>query len=207
MNEQQLSRWTIRKKARRDQGLPAANARQLLFFVLSFHHLGQKLDSTNCLMSLMNLRTRCISEPLKATTMQKFLHIWDRNMMEPSADAVSQQQLEKLFYESVEHCQYGRCRPNCSSTKSCLRASRLKASCVEGSTKYCARRRPLSLAKRMKSTEMINFLSAPRRINSREAMQPRSKKMAQSLSPRNPPLRATRMQEVGGMGGTMQMTK
>ena len=107
MNEQQLSRWTIRKKARRDQGLSAANARQLLLFVLSFHHLGQKLDSTNCLMSLVNLRTRCISEPLKATTMHNFLHIWDRNMMEPSADAVSQQQLEKLFYESVEHCQYG----------------------------------------------------------------------------------------------------
>ena len=107
LSEQQLSRWTIRKKARRGQGLPAANARQLLFVVLSFHHLGQKLDSTNCLMSLMNLRTRCISEPLKAKTMQISFHVWDRNMMEPSADAVSQQQLEKLFYESVEHCQYG----------------------------------------------------------------------------------------------------
>ena len=27
-------------------------------------------------------------------------------MLEPTADAVSQRDLEKLFYESVEHCQY-----------------------------------------------------------------------------------------------------
>ncbi len=39
--------------------------------------------------------------------MQKFLHIWDRNMMEPTADAVSQLDLESLFYECVEHCQCG----------------------------------------------------------------------------------------------------
>ena len=75
MNEQQQSRWLIRKKARRDLGLPAANARQMLFFVLSYHHLGQKIDSTNCLISLMNLRTRCIAEPLKVTTMQIFSHM------------------------------------------------------------------------------------------------------------------------------------
>ena len=107
MNEQQQSRWLLRKKARREQGLPAANARQMLFFVLSYHHLGQRTESTNCLLSLMNLRNRCLAEPLKAATMQNFLHIWDRNMMEPTADAVSQQHLEKLFYECVEHCQYG----------------------------------------------------------------------------------------------------
>ncbi len=28
-------------------------------------------------------------------------------MLVPSADAVSQLDLERLFYESVEHCQYG----------------------------------------------------------------------------------------------------
>ena len=36
-----------------------------------------------------------------------FLHIWDRNMLEPTANAVSQFDLERLFYESVEYCQYG----------------------------------------------------------------------------------------------------
>ena len=78
----------------------------MLFFVLSYHHLRQT-ESTNCLLSLMSLRTRCLAEPLKAATMQNFLHIWDRNMMEPTADAVSQRDLEMLFHKCVEHCQYG----------------------------------------------------------------------------------------------------
>ena len=106
MNDQQQSRWKIRAKARRKRGLPAATARQMLFFVFSYHHLGQKTEGSNVLFSLMRLRDRCVSEPLKAATMLRFLHIWDTNMLEPTADAVSQRDLEKLFYGSVERCQY-----------------------------------------------------------------------------------------------------
>ena len=42
MSEQQQARWGLRAKARREQGLPAATARQMLFFILRFHHLGQR---------------------------------------------------------------------------------------------------------------------------------------------------------------------
>ena len=78
----------------------------MFFFVLSYHHLGQKHEGTNALFSLMRLRDRCVADPVKASTMANFLHIWDRNMMEPTAHAVSQVDLERLFYEALKHCQY-----------------------------------------------------------------------------------------------------
>ena len=93
-------------KMRRDQALPAAMARQMLFFVLSYHHLGHKHEGTNALFSLMRLRDRCVADPVKTLTVANFLHIWDRNMMEPMAHAVSQVDLERLFYEALEHCQF-----------------------------------------------------------------------------------------------------
>ena len=55
----------------------------------------------------MRLRDKCVQEPLKAGAMQGFLNIWDRNMLEPTASAVSQVDLERLFFESVEFCQAG----------------------------------------------------------------------------------------------------
>ena len=51
LTDQQQARWRLRAKARRDQGLPAATARQLLFFVLSFHHLGAKHEGENALFA------------------------------------------------------------------------------------------------------------------------------------------------------------
>ncbi len=61
MTEQQQARWRLRAKLRRDQGLPAATARQMLFFVLSYHHLGQKHEGTNALFSLLRLRDKCVA--------------------------------------------------------------------------------------------------------------------------------------------------
>ena len=118
---QKQSRWRLRAKMRREQGLPAATARQMLFVVLSSHHLGQRTEGTNCLFSLMRLRDRCVAEPLKAATMQAFLHIWDWNMLEPTANAVSQLDLESLFYESVEYCQYGEVQTEVKFYNSCPR--------------------------------------------------------------------------------------
>ena len=106
MTEQQQARWRLRAKTRREQGLPAATARQMLFFVLSYHHLGTKHEGTNALFSLMRLRDKCVTEPIKQSTMQGFLNMWDRNMMQPTAHQVSQVDLERLFYEALEHCQY-----------------------------------------------------------------------------------------------------
>ena len=78
MSEQQQARWRLRAKTRREQGLPAATARQMSFFVLSYHHLGQRTEGTNCLFSLMRLCDRCVAKPMKAASMRFFLHIWDR---------------------------------------------------------------------------------------------------------------------------------
>ena len=64
LSDQQQARWRLRAKARRDQGLPAATARQLLFFVLSFHHIGAKHEGENALFALMRLRDKCVQEPL-----------------------------------------------------------------------------------------------------------------------------------------------
>ena len=47
--DQHLSQWHLRSKARRERGLPAASARQLLFFILSFHHLGARCNEENAL--------------------------------------------------------------------------------------------------------------------------------------------------------------
>ena len=104
MSEQQQARWRLRAKTRREQGLPAATARQMLFFVLSYHNLGQKHEGTNALSSLMRRWDRCIADPIKTSTMANFLHIWDRNMLEPTSHAVSQVDLERLFYEALERC-------------------------------------------------------------------------------------------------------
>ena len=98
MSEQQQARWGIRVRACREQGLPAATARQTLFFIFTFHHLSHCTEGTHCLFNLMRLRDRCVAEPLKAGTMQAFLNIWDRNMLEPTASAVSQLDLERLFF-------------------------------------------------------------------------------------------------------------
>ena len=107
LNDQQAARWKLRSRARREQGLPAASARQLLFFVLSFHHLGAKHEGENALFALMRLRDKCVQEPLKPGTIQSFLNMWDRIMMQQSAALLSQSELERMFYESVQHAQYG----------------------------------------------------------------------------------------------------
>ncbi len=60
LSEQQSSRWHLRSKARCEQGLPAASARQLLFFILGPHHLGAKLEGHAALFALMRLRERCV---------------------------------------------------------------------------------------------------------------------------------------------------
>ena len=107
LNDQQAARWKLRSRARREQGLPAASARQLLFFVLSFHHLGAKHEGENALFALMRLRDKCVQEPLKPGTIQSFLNMWDRIMMQQSAALLSQSELERMFYESVQHAEYG----------------------------------------------------------------------------------------------------
>ena len=61
LSEQQASRWHLRSKARREQGLPAASARQLLFFILSFHHLGAKLEKMLCSHSFVYATNACES--------------------------------------------------------------------------------------------------------------------------------------------------
>ena len=54
----------------------------------------------------MRLRDKCVQEPLKRGTIQNFLNLWDKIMMQPSAHALSQTDMERLFFESVQHCQY-----------------------------------------------------------------------------------------------------
>ena len=54
----------------------------------------------------MRLRDKCVTEPIKQSTMQGFLNMWDRNMMQPTAHEVSQVDLERFFFEALEHCQY-----------------------------------------------------------------------------------------------------
>ena len=139
MNEQQQSRWVLRKKARREQGLPAANAQQMLFFVLSYHHHGQRTEGTNCLLSLMSLRTHCVAEPLKAATMQNFLHTWIVTCWSQQLMLLANSISRGSFTSPLNIVSVGRCRPRSSSIKSCQRASRRKASCDAGSTKFCAK--------------------------------------------------------------------
>ena len=106
LSDQHLSRWHLRSKARRELGLPAASARQLLFFILSFHHLGARLDEENALFPLMRLRDTCIREPLKPATLPAFLTLWDRIMMQSSATQISEQELERIFFQCVQHAQH-----------------------------------------------------------------------------------------------------
>ena len=54
----------------------------------------------------MRLRDKCVSEPIKQSTMQGYLNLWDRIMMQPTAHQVSQVDLERLFFEALQHCQY-----------------------------------------------------------------------------------------------------
>ena len=156
----------------------------------------------------MNLRTRCVAEPLKATTMQNFLHIWDRNMMEPTADAISQLDLERLFYECVEHCQYGEVQTEIKFYKELPESQQTQSELRRRIDKVL--RKKEALESRKAHEKYLNdqlSLGAPPHKQQRGKMQPRSKKTAQRLSPRNPPPRATRMQKVGGMGGLMQKTR
>ena len=83
-----------------------ASARQLLFFILSFHHLGEQLNEEKALFSLMRLREACIREPLKPATLQAFLNLWDRIMMQSSATEIAEKELERLFYQSIQHAQH-----------------------------------------------------------------------------------------------------
>ncbi len=176
-------------------------------FGLSYHHLGQRTESTNCLLSLMSLRTHCLAEPLKAATMQNFLHIWDRNMMEPSADAVSQQQLQKLFYESVEHCQYGEVQTEIKFYKELPESQQTQSELRRRIDKVLRKKEALESRKAHENylNDQLSLGAPPHKQQRGNAA--KEQRTAQRLSPRNSPPRATRMQKVGGMGGKMQTTK
>ena len=101
LSEHQASRWHLRSKARCEQGLPAASACQLLFFILSSHHLGAKLEGHDALFALVRLRDQCVQEPLTPATIHPFLTVWDRIMMQESAAQISDSELESSVYDML----------------------------------------------------------------------------------------------------------